>query len=130
MIGLDTNIIVRYITQDDVPQSRAANKLIDSLSAQEPGFIAIVVIAELTWVLQRSYRAGRGEIAKVVESLLQTEELRIERADLVRQALHRFTGNRADFADCLIERCAHAAECHYTATFDREAAAIGMRLLS
>jgi predicted nucleic-acid-binding protein len=130
MIGLDTNLIVRYITQDDPVQSAAATKLIDSLSADAPGFVAMVVVVELVWVLQSCYRGKRDEIVRVLETLLRSKELIVERAELVSQALRRFSAGHADFADCLIERCGHAAECQYTVTFDRNAAsAAGMKLL-
>ena len=129
MIGLDTNVLVRYLTGDDPAQAIAAVKIIDSLSADAPGFISLVVIAELIWVLESSYDFKKNEIVHVLENLLRSEELVIERAEVVAQALRSFGVSRAGFTDCLIERCGHAAECEYTATFDRNAAAAGMRLL-
>jgi predicted nucleic-acid-binding protein len=102
----------------------------DSLSSATPGFVAMVVIVELVWVLQGSYRSKRGEIVRVLEALLRSKELIVERAELVWQALRRFAAGHADFADCLIERCAHAADCESTVTFDRDAAkTAGMKLL-
>ncbi len=130
MIGLDTNVLVRYITQDHPAQSAAAVKVMDSLSSDLPGFLSMVVIAEVVWVLQFSYQFKRDEVEHVVERLLRSKELVIERAEIVSQALRRFRASRATFADCLIERCAHAAECQYVLTFDRDAAAMGMRLLA
>jgi predicted nucleic-acid-binding protein len=130
MIGLDTNVLVRYVTQDHPAQSAAAVKVMDSLSSDLPGFLSMVVIAEVVWVLQFSYQFKRDEVEHVVERLLRSKELVIERAEIVSQALRRFRASRATFADCLIERCAHAAECQYVLTFDREAAAMGMRLLA
>jgi predicted nucleic-acid-binding protein len=130
MIGLDTNILVRYVTQDHPAQAAAAVKVMDSLSSESPGFLSLVVIAELVWVLQFSYRFNKNEIEKVLERLLRSRELAIERAEIVSQALRRFHGSRANFADCLIERCGHAAECQYVLTFDKDAAAAGMKLLA
>jgi predicted nucleic-acid-binding protein len=130
MIGLDTNVLVRYITQDHPAQSAAAVKVIDSLSSDLPGFLSLVVIAEVVWILQFSYHFKRQEIAHVVERLLRSKELILERAEIVSQALRKFRASRANFADCLIERCSHAAECQYILTFDKEAAAMGMRLLA
>jgi len=129
MIALDTNVIVRYVTQDDAAQSAVASKLMESLSPETPGFVPLVVAVELVWVLQSCYDAKRGAIAQVLEALLRSKELLVEQAELVWQALRRYSASRADFADCLIERCAHAAECQYTATFDRNAVAAGMRLI-
>ncbi len=130
MIGLDTNVVVRYMTQDHPAQSAAAVKVMDSLSSDLPGFLSMVVIAEVVWVLQFSYQLKRDEVEHVVERLLRSKELVIERAEIVSQALRKFRASRANFADCLIERCAHAAECQYVLTFDRDAAAMGMRLLA
>jgi predicted nucleic-acid-binding protein len=130
MIGLDTNVLVRYLTHDDPAQAAAAKKFMNSLSFGSPGFLSLIVIAELVWVLAISYRYHKKEIEQVLESLLRSRELVIERADLVSQALRSFSGGRAEFADCLIERCGHASECKHTVTFDRNAAgAAGMQLL-
>ena len=130
MIGLDTNVLARYIADDDASQSAAAARVIESLSAESPGFVPLVVIAELVWVLQFSYRFNKSEIAGVVEKLLRSAELTIEKAEIVAQALREFRVSRADFADCLIERCAHGAGCQYTVTFDKRAASLGeMRLI-
>jgi predicted nucleic-acid-binding protein len=130
VIALDTNVIVRYITQDDAQQASAATKLIDGFSSDAPGFLATVVIVELVWVLESAYRARRNEITRVLETLLRSKELVIERADLVWQALRRFSAGKADFADFIIERSGQAAGCDYTATFDQNAAAsAGMRLV-
>jgi len=129
MIGLDTNILVRYVTQDHAAQSGAAVKIMESLSHESPGFVSLVVIAELVWVLHFSYRFNKHEIELVVERLLRSKELVVERAEIVSQALRKFRGSRANFADCLIERCGNAAECQYVLTFDKKAAAAGMRLL-
>ena len=129
MIGLDTNVVVRYLTHDDPTQTAAAMKAMNLLSADSPGFLSLIVIAELVWVLESFYRFRRNEIEQVIDTLLRSKELIIERADIVSQALRVFRSSRADFADCLIERCAHAAECQYTLTFDQHAAGAGMRLL-
>jgi predicted nucleic-acid-binding protein len=130
LVGLDTNVVVRYLTHDDPAQAAAAVKVMDSLSSDSPGFLSLIVIVELVWVLEVSYRFKKNEIEQVLETLLRSKELVIERAEIVWQALRRFTASRADFADCLIERCGHTAECKYTVTFDQNAAAAGMKLLS
>ena len=75
MIGLDTNVLVRYITQDHPAQSAAAVKVVDSLSSDLPGFLSLVVIAEVVWVLQFSYRFKKDEIEHVFERLLRSKEL-------------------------------------------------------
>jgi predicted nucleic-acid-binding protein len=130
MIGLDTNIVVRYLTHDDAAQTAAAVRVMDSLSSDVPGFLSLIVITELVWVLEVSYRFKKNEIEQVLGTLVRSKELVIERAEIVSQALRKFSASRADFADCLIERCGHAAECQYTITFDQNAASgAGMKLV-
>ena len=131
MIGLDTNVLVRYVTQDDPIQSAKASDLIESLTTLSPGFVSLVSVVELVWVLQSCYQSAKSDVVVVLETLLRTRELTIEHAETLWQALRRFTASKADFADCLIERCAHAAGCEYTATFDLNAAkAAGMKRLA
>ncbi len=130
MIGLDTNVVVRYIAQDDPTQSRKATHLIESLTPEKPGFIPLVALVEIVWVLQESYGVTKRELIEILETLLRTKELVIERAEIVARALGLFWNSRADFPDCLIERSAHDAKCEYTLTFDKAAAkSAGMRLL-
>ncbi len=130
MTGLDTNIVVRYLTHDDAAQTAAAVKVMDALSSESPGFLSLIVVVELVWVLEVAYRFKKNEIEQVLETLLRSKELVIEQAEIVSQALRKFSAGRADVADCLIERSGHAAECQYTVTFDRNAArAAGMKLL-
>ena len=121
MIGLDTNVLVRYVTQDDPVQSAKASELIESLTTVSPGFVSLVSILELVWVLQSCYQSAKSDVVMVLETLLRTRELTVEHAEIIWQALRKFVANKADFADCLIERCAHAAGCEYTATFDLNA---------
>ena len=131
MIGLDTNVLVRYLTHDDPAQTRAAVKLIDSLAQKSPGFVPLIVLVELVWVLEASYGFEKKEIEQVLETLLRSNELVVERAEIAWQALRKFGSGRADFSDCVIERCGHAVDCQYTATFDRKAAVgAGMRLIT
>ena len=130
MIGLDTNVVVRYLTHDDAAQTAAAVRVVESLSQDSPGFLSLIVVAELVWVLEVSYRFKKNEIEQVLDTLLRSKELVIEQAEIVAQALRKFSTSRADFVDCLIERSGHAANCEYTATFDQNAAsAAGMKLL-
>jgi predicted nucleic-acid-binding protein len=131
MIGLDTNVLVRYFAQDDAVQSKKATALMESLSADRPGYVSQVALVEVVWVLGRSYGVGRDPIKDIIESMIGTKELVVEGADIVRKALRVFAASdKADFADCLIERSGHVAECEYTATFDVTASKVaGMRLV-
>ncbi|MDO9012044.1 MAG: type II toxin-antitoxin system VapC family toxin [Gallionella sp.] len=130
MIGLDTNVLVRYISQDDAKQSPKASTLIESLTVESPGYISVVSVVELVWVLSGCYGSSKGEICEVLETLLRTKEIIVANADTVWKAVRVFKEGKADFADCLIERSANDVGCSYTATFDRGAAQhCGMRLI-
>ena len=130
MIGLDTNVLVRYIMQDDAKQSPKATQLIESLTVDAPGFFALVSVVELGWVLSTSYGLTREQLAQAIEALLRTKEIVIDRADQVLKALRVFKASSADFADCLIERAAASAGCDRTMTFDAGAAKVaGMTLI-
>lgn len=130
MIGLDTNVLVRYFAQDDPAQSRKANALIESLTVEHPGYVTQVALVEVVWVLGRAYDTRREEISHVIETLLSTKELVVEASETVWKALRLYADSSADFADCLIERACHDALCEYTATFDTKAAkTAGLRLI-
>jgi predicted nucleic-acid-binding protein len=130
MIGLDTNVVVRYFAHDDAQQTALARKLMASLSAEARGFLSLIVLVELVWVLQGSYHFPKDEIVNALDTLLRSKELMVERADVVWQALKMFRVGRTEFADWLIERCGHDAGCERTVTFDRGAASTaGMKLL-
>ena len=123
MIGLDTNILIRYIVQDDEGQSLAASRLIESrCTEQATGFVSIVVLVELAWVLTAAYDYGKNLIVAVISQILRTTEFTVEEGDVVRQALREFETGNADFADCLIAYRNHSTGCTTTHTFDRKAA--------
>lgn len=121
MIGLDTNVLVRYIMQDDSKQSSLATRIVESLSAEVPGFVPLVAIVELAWVLSSAYELGRNQLVEAFEALLRTKELVVERGEIVWKALRLFQRAPGDFADCLIACSAEAAGCAKTMTFDRGA---------
>ena len=130
MIGLDTNVLVRYIMQDDPKQSPKASALIESLDSENPGFITVVSVVELYWVLTSSYGLTGQQVKQALEVLLRTKQIIVDRADQVLRALRVFDGGKADFADCLIERTAVSAGCEQTMTFDVGAAKhAGMTLI-
>lgn len=130
MIGLDTNVLVRYIMQDDPRQSAKATKLIESLEVDRPGFIGVVSVVELYWVLTSCYDLTNDQVRQVLDLLLRTRQIVVDRADQVLRALKVFETGKADFADCLIERTAASAGCEQTMTFDLSAARhAGMTLI-
>jgi predicted nucleic-acid-binding protein len=130
MIGLDTNVLVRFFQQDDPAQSARANALMSSLSPERPGFVSLIALVELVWVLVRKYEVDRATISMLIENMLRSRELVIEQAAVVRSALGQFRQSKAGFSDCLIEQIGAAAGCDYTVTFDQSAAKTAkMRLL-
>lgn len=118
MIGLDTNVLVRYIMQDDAKQSAKAAALIESLDADHQGFVALVSVIELYWVLTTCYGLTGSQVKEAFEGLLRAKQIVVERAEQVLRALRVFDTGKADFADCLIERTASSAGCTETMTFD------------
>lgn len=130
MIGLDTNVLVRFFADDDPVQCRRADEFLQNLSPVEPGFIPLVSLVELVWVLRSQYRLTRAQIIVCIETLLNSPELVLESQAAIVQSLHRFASAKADFADCLIERSCHASGCRQTVTFDVDASRFaGMTLL-
>lgn len=135
MIGLDTNVLVRYMAQDDPKQSAAATRLFEKeLSPGEPGFISLVVLAELCWVLMRLYSASADELIAAVEDLLNTPQFHLERRDAVIatvQHMKSIKDARVGFVDALIAQLAAAQGCSHTVSFDRMAVrSAGMVLLA
>ena len=130
MIGLDTNVLVRYIMQDDAKQSPKASALIESLDADHPGFISLVSVVEMYWVLTTCYNLSGEQVKEALETLLRAKQIVVDRAAQVQRALRVFDAGKADFADCLIERTASGAGCTQTMTFDASAAKhAGMTLI-
>lgn len=119
MIAVDTNVLVRYLVEDDERQAAAASKAISSATARgEKLFVGQIVLCELAWVLSRAYRRTRTEIADVLEMLTKVAEMEIEQADQVRRAVDSFRRSRGDFADYLIRERSRAAGCSLVLTFD------------
>lgn len=130
MIGLDTNILVRYLAQDHASQTRQATRLIESLTPAQPGYIPLLVVIETVWVLESCYDTGRSEIAQIVETMLSIDSLVVEQSDNAWRALRRFKREGGDFADALIAAQAVSASCDSVYTFDKDAAKrTGMMLL-
>lgn len=118
MIGLDTNILVRYLTKDDEKQWMQAAEIIEG---GEQCFVANIVLCELVWVLRgRPYQFSREEISNSIELMLQCSVFELENRSLVYQALQRFKQGGADFSDYLIGAIARHYNCSSTATFDRK----------
>ena len=133
VIGLDTNVLLRYFQKDDPVQTERAAALIGSFTVERPGFITCGVLMELEWVLSSKsskYKVSRHDVAEILLRLMLAPEVVIEQSTAVWEALRIYRSTRADFSDCLIERIGAAAGCDYTVTYDVTAAkTAGMRLL-
>lgn len=123
MIGLDTNVLVRYLTQDDPIQSAKATELIERrLTALDQGFISVVAVAETVWVLERAYGFSDADIAAAVERMLQADVLVVESEQEVFTAMIALKAGLGTFADALIGALGAKAGCSRTLTFDQRAA--------
>lgn len=119
MIGLDTNVLVRYMTKDDPLQSGKATRLVnDSSAAGESLFVNHIVLCELCWVMESCYDLDRSLLEDVLERILETRDFEVEAKDLALEALRDFKRGGIDFADCLIGRKNKASACEKTLTFD------------
>lgn len=128
MIGLDTNVLVRYIAQDEPVQAAIATRLVEGFTAEAPGFISTVTLVETVWVLSRAYKTPKAELLRIVEGLLRARELVVENAETHYLALNAFAASAVDYADALIAEASRRAGCEVTVTFDRRAAGSVMRL--
>ena len=135
MVGLDTNVIVRYLAQDDPKQSALASRFVErKLTAAHPGFISLVVLVETCWVLRSLFSVEEEELVGTLQDMLNTAQFHFERRDVVMAAIGQrevSQGRKAGFADLLIAQLAKAAGCTHMVTFDKTAArSAGMRLLT
>lgn len=120
MIGIDTNVLVRYFVGDDPEQSAAAADMIErAIDRDESFFVSQVVLCELVWVLSHAYRFDRAEIVGALQQLRRGAQMTIEGADEVRRATEAYAAQRGDFADYLIAERSVANGCTVIATFDR-----------
>jgi len=127
MIGLDTNMLIRYITQDDDEQSgKAVNFLEQKCTIEDPGYINLIVLCEMVWVLKRAYGYEKRIIIDVLEKLIQTGQLVVEKSELVWEAIEAYKTGLADFSDYLIAISNKSAGCQYTTTFDHRAGAFNL----
>jgi predicted nucleic-acid-binding protein len=123
VIGLDTNVLVRLLVDDDAAQAHAARRFVaDRCSPEDPAFVDRVALCEMVWVLTSVHRFDRAPVADIVDKLLATEEIALEDSDVVHAALQTFRKGRVEFADALIGEVNRARGCQATATFDRKAA--------
>lgn len=122
MLGLDTNVLVRFLVQDDQPQFERAQKLMGRESRTSGGvLISLLVLLETEWVLRSRYNLAKSEILAVFSELLASSELHFEDEHSIEEALFAWKDSPADFADCLIGARHRALGCRATASFDAKA---------
>jgi predicted nucleic-acid-binding protein len=131
MIGLDTNVLVRHLVQDDPSQSRKATQVITKqCTRDDPGFINHVVLCELVWVLESAYGYSKDTIVPVLEKLFRTSQLKIEEVQAVWTAFRLYQKGKGDFSDCLLGATNRIGGCEWTVTFDQPASKLeGFQLL-
>lgn len=125
MIGLDTNIVVRLLVQDDAAQLRRIQKAIAKECSEEtPGLISSFVLVETVWVLGSAYGYGREDIAHAIEALLQVKELDVQCQDEAWKSLTLFRAANADFSDYYLAAINRTLGCTATLTLDKKAARV------
>jgi len=121
MIGIDTNVLVRYLVQDDYEQSAQSTLLIEQeCNLSSPGYLSNIVLCELVWVLTGAYKYDKNLVIEVMEQILVTAELLVENENVVRKAINDYKIGSADFSDYLIVNNNQQSGCTKTYTFDKK----------
>lgn len=122
MIGIDTNILVRYIVQDDEEQARLATSLLEEMvSENNQGFVSVAVLCELVWVLRRAYGYGKKQVVEVFQTLMSSADLVVDRVDDAWRALREYEAGSADFSDYYIGQMNRTLHAETTYTLDQKA---------
>jgi predicted nucleic-acid-binding protein len=130
MIGIDTNVLIRYLAEDDPLQTRLAVELIEeTISSEEPAFISLIVLIEVIRVFKVCYKRNKTDLCKLVRGILETKQFKVEQADLAYNALKLYESGNGDFSDALISSICKENQCMEIFTFDKKAKTVGMTLL-
>jgi predicted nucleic-acid-binding protein len=122
MLGIDTNVLIRYLVRDDQPQYEKARRLINrEVSVGEPVLVSLLVLLETEWVLRSRYELAKPNIVVAFSALLDAAELAFEDEPSIEHAIYSWKDSAAEFADCLIEARNRRLGCRATATFDGKA---------
>ena len=132
MIGLESNVLVRYLVQDDPAQSQKATDLIERrLTERNPGFVSVVAIVETVWVLSRAYGLSSRQVTAAIERVLQADVIVVENEQEVFAAMTALRRRQSSFADALVAALGQRAGCSYTLTFNQKASRLaGFQLLN
>jgi len=127
MIGLDTNVVIRYLMQDDKKQFKIAESLIETtLNEKKSLHINLINLFEVVWVLSYHYKLKREEVNKFLSILLHAEQIEVENRQLALSAFQEYQNSQADFADCIIGLINQFLGCTTTYTFDKKAAKLSI----
>ena len=127
MRGIDTNILIRFLTRDDEEQAKRAAQIISEECTEEnPGFLTNIVLIELVWTLSRIFQYSPPQIVIALKALLNARELSFESPDEVKAAVHYYGEGKAGFADYLLGAVARTHGCSDTMTFDKKAAKLDL----
>jgi predicted nucleic-acid-binding protein len=130
VIGVDTNVLLRYLLDDDPRQSPKAAAFFEARSDEDPAFVSVVAIVEVVWNLKARERLSSDRVAAALRALLSAREIVVQAPDVVRRAIRDSEEHGTDIADAVIADLGIDADCHYTVTFDRKASDLpGMRAL-
>jgi predicted nucleic-acid-binding protein len=131
VIGVDTSVLVRLVVEDDPKQANLVEQFFAALTTESPGFVSLATLIETVWTLRRTYKFDQPSISRFVYGLLGSRELVVQAPDVVRRATQDSMESKTDFSDAIIAHLGIDADCDYTVTFDKRAAALpGMRLLA
>jgi predicted nucleic-acid-binding protein len=122
MIGLDTDILLRAALNDDATQSVLAREILSRLTAENPGVVNSVVLAEFAWTLRSGYNYDRSDIVGAIRTMLRSRGYRFPDRRAISLALSRCESDGLSFPDALIGEISRAAGCDVTLTFDEKAA--------
>lgn len=120
-VGVDTNVLVRFLVADDDSQNKRARRFISERSATDPAYVSFVVVAELVWVLRRGYKVSEADIANSLTHMLRSEAFEFEDQAFLMTLFHDDSTSGADVADHLIARLAMRSGCERTVTCDERA---------
>lgn len=132
MIGVDMNVLIRYIVQDDLSQCTLVNQYFKHIAETgEKVFVGTIVLCELCWVLESVYDYSSEAVARLIEKMIRSPSFVIENAENVWESLPHYSESRLDLADLLIGKINRRSGCEYTITFDKKASKLSdFRLLS
>jgi predicted nucleic-acid-binding protein len=122
MIGIDTNVLLRILLNDDPDHSPRAVRFLKQVTKSESVVINPVVLAEATWTLARTYKSPRQEIAERIAGILETSRFEVMFADAAERAVEEYRSGRAEYADYLLAHINAEFGCRTTFTFDQDAA--------